>query len=1009
MRETAVNEKRVALVPSTVNDLVKAGYDIRVETDSGVNSGFSNSDYVNAGANVTAFDNFSTFDYIVKVRCPIDKECRHIKHNMISLIHPSINKSELDILRSNCVTVFSLDCIPRISKAQAFDVLSSMDNLIGYRAVIEASYEYGKILGGQITAAGSSKPARVFVIGAGVAGLSAVATAKKLGAQVFAFDMRPEVEEQILSMGAVPIKLSEDHQNLISIEAGYITSTEDKLLKLEQELIAQQCRISDIVITTARIPGKRAPLLVTRQALLSMKPGSIVVDLAAEQGGNTEMTIPGQLNLLDSSVKLIGYTNFASRMPAMSSTLFAQNVKKFLQYLEKNRIGEDFKIDDDVIDRCMILHKGELRWPRPPVYSSSLTAVSDKKKTLGEVTSSSQPQFSFENTLMESTKLSLILSSSIALAALLPDTLIANQLSTFTLASVIGYNTVWEVTPALHSPLMSVTNSISGLTAVGGLLLLHGSSHIIPDMISNKLAIIAIILSCINIGGGFTITSRMLNMFKIKGELQQYNYLYAAPFVCSLTLFGLALKLLPATELEFATNFIAGLCCFASIASLNNQKLAKKGLYLGMTGVSLGLVSTLSSRLPEAGLDFLTTAGSSMFIGGALGTLIAQRMAITDLPQLVAGFHSFVGAAASLTCIAEYLQSSHALHDSLHLGSIFVGNWIGAITFTASLLAFAKLHGLMKTTPITFALRNHLNAILAASSLALILPFLNCTSPSQGTALLCSAGLMSGVLGLTSTCGIGGADMPVVITVLNSYSGWALCAEGFLMNNNLMTIVGALIGCSGGVLSYIMCKAMNRSLPNVLLGNFGLSKTTEKPHNAMKHSHSEISPMHAVNFLQNAESIIIVPGYGMCAANAQYPVAKLVECLIKQGKRIRFAIHPVAGRMPGQLNVLLAEAGIPYDIVEEMDSINKDFVNTDVALIIGANDTVNSAAEDDKDSPIAGMPVIRAWLAKKVIVMKRSLGVGYAAVDNPIFFKENTSMLLGDAKQTAEEILKLLK
>merc|ERR1719489_359314 len=283
------------------------------------------------------------------------------------------------------------------------------------------------------------------------------------------------------------------------------------------------------------------------------------------------------------------------------------------------------------------------------------------------------------------------------------------------------------------------------------------------------------------------------------------------------------------------------------------------------------------------------------------------------------------------------------------------------------------------------------------------------TSYSTGLACLSSTALLSSVMGYTLTAAIGGADMPVVITVLNSYSGWALCAEGFMLNNNLLTIVGALIGSSGAILSYIMCKAMNRSLPNVILGGYGTSSTgTGKPME-ITGTHTEIDVPGTIDLIEDAKNIIIVPGYGLCVAKAQYPIAEMVSMLTKQGKNVRFGIHPVAGRMPGQLNVLLAEAGVPYDIVQEMDELNDDFPDTDLALIIGANDTVNSAAEDDPNAIIAGMPVLRVWKSAQSVVMKRSLGVGYAAVDNPIFFNENNAMLLGDAKKSCDGLLNGLK
>jgi len=305
--------------------------------------------------------------------------------------------------------------------------------------------------------------------------------------------------------------------------------------------------------------------------------------------------------------------------------------------------------------------------------------------------------------------------------------------------------------------------------------------------------------------------------------------------------------------------------------------------------------------------------------------------------------------------------------------------------------------------------RHALNASLLAANVGAMGYYFYDPSLTAGLSMLGTTTTLSAVMGVTLTMAIGGADMPVVITVLNSYSVWALCAEGFMMNNNIMTVVGALIGSSGAILSYIMCKAMNRSLPNVILGGFGTSGTGSGKAKEIIGVHTETNVEQCVNMMVDSKNIIIVPGYGLCVAKAQYPIAEMVTTLKSKGKNVRFGIHPVAGRMPGQLNVLLAEAGVPYDIVLEMDEINDDMPQTDLVLVIGANDTVNSAAEDDPNSIIAGMPVLRVWKADQVVVMKRSLGVGYAAVDNPIFFNENTDMLLGDAKKTCDALVTKLK
>lgn len=365
--------------------------------------------------------------------------------------------------------------------------------------------------------------------------------------------------------------------------------------------------------------------------------------------------------------------------------------------------------------------------------------------------------------------------------------------------------------------------------------------------------------------------------------------------------------------------------------------------------------------------------------------------------------------AAVLTCFATYMVDfpNFATDPAANVikTALFLGTFIGGVTFSGSLVAYGKLQGFLNSNPLILPGRHFLNSSLLAGNIGALIWYMADPSMNVGMSMLGTTATLSTIMGVTLTAAIGGADMPVVITVLNSYSGWALCAEGFMLNNNLMTIVGALIGSSGAILSYIMCKAMNRSLPNVILGGYGTSSTGKGKPMEITGTHTECNVEQAVALMDEASTVVVVPGYGLCAARAQYPIAQLVKTLQAQGKKVRFGIHPVAGRMPGQLNVLLAEAGIDHDCVHEMDDINADFKDTDLVLVIGANDTVNSAAEDDPNSIIAGMPVIRVWLAKQVIVMKRSLGVGYAAVDNPIFYKPNTNMLLGDAKKTCDELL----
>ncbi|CAH8640188.1 unnamed protein product [Schistosoma rodhaini] len=1030
-KESFINEKRVSVTPHTANLFSKCGFTVFVQTGAGVNSNFLDSDYVKAGAKIITDSLESLYDQsdiILKIRPPslesppkLSDEVSMMKPNstLISLIYPAKNQPLIDSLSKKKVNLLALDCIPRISRAQSFDVLSSMANISGYKGVIEAAGLFNRFFAGQITAAGRIPPAKVLVIGGGVAGLSAVSTAKSLGAIVRAFDTREAVREQVESFGAefLTVNIQESGEG----GGGYAKEMSQKYLEAEMELFAKQAKEVDIIITSALIPGKPAPKLITKAMVESMRPGSVIVDLASEAGGNVETTVPGKLTY-HHNVAHIGYTDLPSRLPGQASTLFSNNVANYLLSMTPPGSKDRFylNLEDDVIRDSLILYNGELMWP-PPVRSQPTSAPKlNNSKQLSKAGSNMtvQPEDSssvFKNKLRSAISTSVCLSGLVGLGLYSPSPAFTTMLTTFGLSSIVGYHTVWGVTPALHSPLMSVTNAISGITAVGGLLLMGGGFY--PSSVPESLAASATLLSAINIGGGFVVTQRMLNMFKRPTDLPEYNYVLTIPATGLLGVYGYALLTLPPsllTDMHQTTYLASSLCCIGALTALSSQKRSRVGNALGMIGVTSGLISTLGLIQPN--LELLTQMGACLTGGLLIGSIAAKRIQVTDLPQMVALFHSLVGAAAVLTCIANYMvEMPHLILDPDCYGALqlmktvaYLGTYIGGITLTGSLIAFGKLQGILKSTPLLLPMRNTLNASLVALSGGCLVGLLSLGPESvlPGLGLLIGgAGVAGGISGLTLTAAIGGADMPVVITVLNSYSGWALCAEGFMLNNSLMTVVGALIGSSGAILSYIMCKAMNRSLPNVILGGYGTTSYSGGKSMVIKGVHHQTNVSSVANYLNDFNEIIITPGYGLCVAKAQYPLAELTKELIKRGKHVRFAIHPVAGRMPGQLNVLLAEAGVPYDIVHEMDEINADFPKTDLVLVIGANDTVNSAAEEDPNSIIAGMPVLRVWLAKKVIVVKRTLGVGYAAVDNPIFFKENTEMLLGDAKTICDDLL----
>jgi NAD(P) transhydrogenase subunit beta len=464
---------------------------------------------------------------------------------------------------------------------------------------------------------------------------------------------------------------------------------------------------------------------------------------------------------------------------------------------------------------------------------------------------------------------------------------------------------------------------------------------------------------------------------------------------------------------------IAGILFILSLAGLSKQTTARTGNIAGMVGMALALVATiihslsLSADDPENRQSVLVTGLlilAVLAIGAVIGTPIARRVEMTQMPELIAAFHSFVGMAAVLVGFNSFAVVEGA-GGAVHLVEVALGVLIGAYTFTGSVVAYLKLSAKMSSKPLTLPGRNLLNLSAFALFLALMIWFVMVaeTNAALGWVLIIAIALIGFALGFHMVAAIGGGDMPVVVSMLNSYSGWAAAAAGFMLGNNLLIITGSLVGSSGAILSYIMCRAMNRSFVSVILGGFGSEGgTVAVTAGEETGEHREIDPAGAADLLWNAKSVIITPGYGMAVAKAQYPVADLTAKLREHGVDVRFGVHPVAGRLPGHMNVLLAEAHVPYDIVLEMDEINDDFAGTDVVLVIGANDTVNPAALDDPNSPIAGMPVLEVWKADSVIVFKRSMATGYAGVQNPLFFKENTQMLFGDAKQRVEDIVKAL-
>ncbi len=991
VRETFPLERRVALTPEAVAKLTKPGFKVVVESGAGQQSQFSDSEYVNAGSTVlpTSRDVLKSADILLKIRPPNNSEIAKMKtgSTLISFIYPTINTQLVASLASNKSTVFAMDKVPRtLSRGQTYDALSSQANISGYRAVVEASNEFGRFFAGQMTAAGKIPPAKVLVIGTGVAGLAAIQTAKNMGAIVRAFDVRPVTKEQVQSLGAtfLEVSLKEDGSG----SGGYAKEMSPEWHKAANELLTDQCRDVDIIITTALIPGRPAPKMITNDMVSAMKSGSVIVDLAAESGGNVETTVRDQRIITPNGVVCLGYTDMPSRLSNTSSKLYANNISKLLLSIA-SKDTNTFTVDynDEVARSMVVLDKGIV--PNFPVeVAKPSTPITPKQpETLPAVIDNGKNEYIRGATIAGVTGTMFMGSGYIS-----PDTAFSGMMSTFALSNIIGVQSVLGVSHSLHSPLMAVTNAISGATVIGGIHLLQHSNS--PAISAVSAGVIAI--STANIVGGFIITDKMLDMFRRPTDPKEYYGYYAGPALLTAGLFGMGFQNPHMTD---ALLTLSGILCIGGIAGLSTQSTARLGSISGQVGIGLGILGSMPH-------DLATTASviTAMGVGGLSGYFIGQKTEATSLPQTVAAFHSLVGVAASAAAIGDYINVPDA--DGIRLASIYLATIIGGVTTTGSIVAFGKLDGRMDAKPLNLKNRDAINMGLGAITLGTGAGFL--AGADFGTQLLGASLLSSGALGYHMTRSIGGADMPVVVTLLNSYSGWALCAEGFMLQQPLLITVGSLIGCSGAALTKIMCDAMNRDIRSVILGGYKATSTKVTDSSIYQGETTITTVAETCEMLKESSRIIIVPGYGLAVAKAQYPIQELVQKLVKSGKSVKFAIHPVAGRMPGQLNVLLAEAGVPYDVVYEMDEINPEFEDTDVVLVIGANDTVNSAAEEDPNSNIAGMPVLKVWKSKQVIVVKRSLAPGYAGVDNPVFVKPNTSMLLGDAKTICDELNKMI-
>jgi len=986
----------VSMVPAVAEKFIKQGYNIVVESGAGAGSSISDAAFKAVGCSVLSRGEvISKSELLFSINPPPSGEMTAFKDKMlVSWVGRRLpdGVQVVEAATKAGVTLVDTTAVPRITIAQKMDVLSSQAKCAGHRAVLEGAYAYERFYQGEITAAGKYPPNHTMVLGVGVAGLAAMGTSKALGSVVRAWDVR-DVSDQVTSMGGnwIKVDFAEDGAG----SGGYAKESSEAFQQAQKEVFHQNCKEVDVIIATAAIPGRKSPVLIEDYMVRDMKAGSVIIDLAAAGGGNCSLCKPGEKYVTENGVTIIGYTDLSGRMGAQASAMYATNMLNMVTHITGKEGAPAFmsNVDaalaadnGDIIVRSIVCCKGgqEVVAPPPP----DPTPVKKKEVRIAKVVPVADPvrDATINAGIVAVGSSALILSSVGATPAFM------TMLNIFGLAGAAGYQVVWGVSHSLHTPLMAVTNAISGLTAAGGMMLMgQGGSAV-----AQNLAYASVGISSINIAGGFLVTKRMLDLFKKPGEASHYD-----KFLVPAGVLVAAPWLVPSAIPSVGT--ASGVLCIAAIGGLGSQKTAQMGCSLGAAGV-VGAVSATMHGLPAGEL---VPALGLLAGGGAVGFGVGQSVSPMALPQTVAAFHALVGAAAVATCLASY--SIHPMAGVGHKVAEMLGNFIGAITFTGSLVAFGKLNGNLGSKPFNLPMKNQLNMGMGLGQLAMLGLFCSTESVGLGTALMYSTTALSSVLGVHLVGSVGGGDMPCCVTVLNSYSGWALVAEGFLLESQTLTVVGSLIGFSGAILTKIMCDAMNRDIFNVIFGGMQVAPPKKGLENEAPKEHRETSSEAVVDLLLDSKEVVIVPGYGMAVSQAQRAVADVATTLRSKDINCRFCIHPVAGRMPGQMNVLLAEAGVPYDWVLEMDEVQADMPKVDVCLVVGANDITNEAAETDPDCSIAGMPVIKVWEARNCVFMKRSMAGGYADLENPVFFKEQTQMLLGDGKKSTEEIAAALK
>jgi len=1020
------SEKRVSMVPDVAAQLVKDGYKVNVEKGAGVKSSFTDAAYEKVGCKILSHaDILKQSNVFFRIDAPVD-DFNAISGKVAISWVGRLQDAGKKIIEQACmdnVTLLDVTAVPRITIAQKLDVLSSQAKCAGHRAVLEAAHSFGRFHTSEMTAAGKFPPSHTFILGCGVAGLAAIGTSRAMGSIVRAWDVR-DVHDQVESMGGKWVKV--DFKEDACAAGGYAKESSQEFMKAQRETFHRHAKEVDIIITTAAIPGRPSPTLITDDMVKDMKAGSVIVDLAALGGGNCTMTKKDEIYTTENGVTIIGYTDLPGRLAPQASAMYATNMLQLLRHVHGKEGASAFTSnlykqleageDGDIVSRSIVTCKDKkaLVMPKPPMIGAPAA-----KKAPAPV--KEKPK---ENPQKDAMVLAILVTAGIAL--ILASTGVQVTLvRSFLLAGAAGYQAVWGVAHALHTPLMSVTNAISGLTAIGGIMLMDRMNEMAPNAVSGKmLALLSAMVSAVNIIGGFVVSQRMLNLFKRPGDVDFSYYMLAPGFLLMLwpwlqdiaSLSPFQMKPLESSHAEL-DNTVSALLCITSIVALSSMKSANLGCKFGMMGaagaVAVALRQVAFSEHAQANMIWVVAVPILMAVGGFLGLWVGGTVSPIALPQTVAAFHSLVGLAAMLTSIGSFYEKQESGVTLVNITAM-LGNFIGGITLTGSMVAFGKLNGNLSSKPLNLPGKNWINIGLLASFIALLVGFVQIggntldSGISLGVVFLWAAAVIAGIMGWHLVGSVGGGDMPVCVTVLNSYSGWALAAEGFNLSIPLLAVVGSIIGFSGAILTKIMCDAMNRDIFNVIFGGMNTAPPAKKGE-VEKKVHVETTVSSTAELIASAKEVVVVPGYGMAVARAQNAIGEVAKLCRENGISCRFAIHPVAGRMPGQMNVLLAEAGVPYDWVQEMDEVNPDIEKVDVVLVMGANDITNSAAQEIEGCPIYGMPVIEVWRAKKTIFCKRSMGGGYADLENPVFFKENTQMLLGDAKKTASELAAALK